>query len=299
MVNPWIEHVKKYAKDHNLSYRNALSEAKTSYKTKMTGGQRDPSSIVRAIYGNNRKKFDVNKVHNPSKHLTNMFNKKVKKPILNLRISQCKTILTHSHSRGFKKAKTTYAPSNFYDVSVVGDAYKENFGYEMGGYHNSTVVFEGIPTDKQIEDFIIGRHLFSSAHIDGEGFTYSADNQCGRKTDRNKIFKGKWNGKGEDPTKTHKIDLQKYDSKPKVGEEDIVLKKLRRNEPQPQKPKTEKEQYEDNIKRVMVTRKLTRKEAIEHIAIEEARFKEEQKRTREEEARMVALQSTFKNVRRR
>ena len=31
MVNPWIEHVKQYAKDNNVSYGCAISEAKASY----------------------------------------------------------------------------------------------------------------------------------------------------------------------------------------------------------------------------------------------------------------------------
>ena len=34
MTNPWVEHVKKYAKDNNLSYGCALStpECKNTYK---------------------------------------------------------------------------------------------------------------------------------------------------------------------------------------------------------------------------------------------------------------------------
>jgi hypothetical protein len=30
-MNPWVSHVKKYALDHNLSYKDALKEAKDSY----------------------------------------------------------------------------------------------------------------------------------------------------------------------------------------------------------------------------------------------------------------------------
>jgi hypothetical protein len=30
-MNPWVSHVKKYALDHNLSYKEALKEAKDSY----------------------------------------------------------------------------------------------------------------------------------------------------------------------------------------------------------------------------------------------------------------------------
>ena len=31
MTNPWIEHVKKYAKDNNISYACAISKAKETY----------------------------------------------------------------------------------------------------------------------------------------------------------------------------------------------------------------------------------------------------------------------------
>jgi len=31
-MNTWIEHVKKYAKEHNISYGEAISKARSSYK---------------------------------------------------------------------------------------------------------------------------------------------------------------------------------------------------------------------------------------------------------------------------
>jgi hypothetical protein len=34
MVNKWIAHVKAYAKKHNISYKDALKKAKSSYKKK-------------------------------------------------------------------------------------------------------------------------------------------------------------------------------------------------------------------------------------------------------------------------
>ena len=34
MANPWITHVKQYAKTHNISYREALKRAKSTYKKK-------------------------------------------------------------------------------------------------------------------------------------------------------------------------------------------------------------------------------------------------------------------------
>ena len=35
MANSWIEHVKRYAREHNLKYPDALKKAKSSY-TKST-----------------------------------------------------------------------------------------------------------------------------------------------------------------------------------------------------------------------------------------------------------------------
>jgi len=34
MANPWIEHVKQYAKDKKISYTEALKKAKATYKPK-------------------------------------------------------------------------------------------------------------------------------------------------------------------------------------------------------------------------------------------------------------------------
>ena len=32
-MNPWISHVKHYAKQHNVSYKEALKKAKSSYRS--------------------------------------------------------------------------------------------------------------------------------------------------------------------------------------------------------------------------------------------------------------------------
>jgi hypothetical protein len=69
MSNPWIEHVKKYAKTHQLSYGDALLKAKESY-TRTTGGSRK-SDIVRVLIGTN--KFDINRVSNPSQSLKDKY----------------------------------------------------------------------------------------------------------------------------------------------------------------------------------------------------------------------------------
>ncbi len=45
MSNPWVEHVKKYAKDNNITYMCAITEASKTYKkTKAT-----PKMTTKAI----------------------------------------------------------------------------------------------------------------------------------------------------------------------------------------------------------------------------------------------------------
>lgn len=51
-MSNWINHVKKYAKEHNITYKNALKEAKKTYK----GGTIKPDiDIVEKIHGTNKK----------------------------------------------------------------------------------------------------------------------------------------------------------------------------------------------------------------------------------------------------
>ena len=69
MSNPWIEHVKKYAKTHQLSYGDALLKAKKSY-TRTTGGSRK-SDIVRVLTATN--KFDIKRIKNPSQYLKDKY----------------------------------------------------------------------------------------------------------------------------------------------------------------------------------------------------------------------------------
>ena len=38
MPSDWIKHVQKYSKEHNCSYKDAMSRAKASYK-KQSGGK--------------------------------------------------------------------------------------------------------------------------------------------------------------------------------------------------------------------------------------------------------------------
>ena len=37
MANPWITHVKKYAKTHKISYGDAIAKARATYKKKVVG----------------------------------------------------------------------------------------------------------------------------------------------------------------------------------------------------------------------------------------------------------------------
>ena len=69
MSNPWIEHVKKYAKTHQLSYGDALLKAKKSY-TRTTGGSRK-SDIVRVLTATNN--VDIKRIKNPSQYLKDKY----------------------------------------------------------------------------------------------------------------------------------------------------------------------------------------------------------------------------------
>jgi hypothetical protein len=63
-MNPWILHVKKYAAEHKLSYKDAMSKAKDTYKK--TGGSRNAGYVKKLVA---MKKLDINKVKKPSDNL--------------------------------------------------------------------------------------------------------------------------------------------------------------------------------------------------------------------------------------
>ncbi len=71
MSNPWVEHVKKYAKDNNITYMCAITEASKTYKktkatpkmtTKAIPKEQDDKKYIRLIeeylekYGNSNLK---------------------------------------------------------------------------------------------------------------------------------------------------------------------------------------------------------------------------------------------------
>ena len=43
--NPWVEHVRKYAKENNVSYGCAISEAKKTYKPKTKSKEKEEPFI--------------------------------------------------------------------------------------------------------------------------------------------------------------------------------------------------------------------------------------------------------------
>lgn len=77
-MNPWISHVKQYAADNNLSYKDAMKQAKTTYQK--VGGSKQ-SGYVRKMVAT--KNLDITKVRKPSKNLREISKavqqKKVKK----------------------------------------------------------------------------------------------------------------------------------------------------------------------------------------------------------------------------
>ena len=74
----WIEHVKQYAKDHNISYREALSQSRHSYGGNGSG---QASGFIQRMIAEN--KFDITKMKNPSQDLIDKYGKKSRKDELN------------------------------------------------------------------------------------------------------------------------------------------------------------------------------------------------------------------------
>ena len=62
-MNSWIIFVKKYSKDNNIPYKQALKECKIKI-----GGSFN-SDIVARIISNNPEKFDPTKINNPSEYI--------------------------------------------------------------------------------------------------------------------------------------------------------------------------------------------------------------------------------------
>ncbi len=48
-MNEWISHVKRYAKQHNMSYKEAMSKARPSYKPKPKSKKQRGGGLVEGI----------------------------------------------------------------------------------------------------------------------------------------------------------------------------------------------------------------------------------------------------------
>ena len=71
--SPWINHVKQFSKEHNMTYKESLQhpECRESYHN---GGSIKSNFISKMIA---TKQFDINKIKNPSQHLKTKY-----KPII-------------------------------------------------------------------------------------------------------------------------------------------------------------------------------------------------------------------------
>ena len=67
--NNWLEHVKQYQKEHNITYRQALSDAKETY---IKGGSLESDKVRKMYYAKN---FNPLKVHNASQNILSRINK--------------------------------------------------------------------------------------------------------------------------------------------------------------------------------------------------------------------------------
>jgi|688.fasta_scaffold250961_1 hypothetical protein len=75
MINNWIEFVKIYAEEYDLSYKEALKEAKYSYRKTQTGGSIKSNYIAKLVASKNDK-FDIKRVKNPSQNLLTRYKPK-------------------------------------------------------------------------------------------------------------------------------------------------------------------------------------------------------------------------------
>ncbi len=73
MANDWVEHVRQYAREHNMSYREAMKDAKQSYGGN-EGGQ--SAGFVKRLIAEG--KFDIKKMKNPSQDLIDTYGTKQK-----------------------------------------------------------------------------------------------------------------------------------------------------------------------------------------------------------------------------
>lgn len=64
MAGEWIEHVKKYSKEHGVSYKQAMKDAKASYK-KVEGGSMKVKNVVRKTKNTVKRGVKVTKALEP------------------------------------------------------------------------------------------------------------------------------------------------------------------------------------------------------------------------------------------
>ena len=99
MNNNWIVHVKNYAKENNISYKEALS------------GGSIKSDVIARILKNNPSNFDVSKIKEPSNNLIKRFKKeeqpqkKIKPKVLDF-LNQIETKTSKEKARDFRNLKS-------------------------------------------------------------------------------------------------------------------------------------------------------------------------------------------------
>jgi small-conductance mechanosensitive channel len=79
MTNPWIEHVRKYAKDNNITYMCAITEAKESYQKvdKKAEKEKKENEMLNVIVKRFKKQYnEVKDDDTKFKFLKSNFNKK-------------------------------------------------------------------------------------------------------------------------------------------------------------------------------------------------------------------------------
>jgi len=145
MVNSWIQHVKKYASDNNLSYSEAMKQAKPTY-----GGSQKSGYIKKLIFKDGM--FNFEKIKKPSKWIDeNLGNKKRIKDyeerlnkLRNIRYDQVK--YREHHKKQYGK-QPSYAKNDYYKPSMLKAEYKKVLDI-LKEYTDKP--YPPYPTDKEI-----------------------------------------------------------------------------------------------------------------------------------------------------
>lgn len=168
--NNWINHVKNFAKQNNISYKDALKneKCKKSYKKKIIGGElsnSDVKNLIQNSYNNelsNYNDFEIDKdlsgqrvkvYNNPQTNESVVVHRGTKgsKDVftdLKLGLVNQKNNNRYNHSKNIqKKAEQKYGANN---ITTVGHSLGANIASEVGQNSNQIINLNGAVTPADV-----------------------------------------------------------------------------------------------------------------------------------------------------